>query len=184
MVSERLARIARPFSAEGEAFTCERHTLSTLLSQTTGCERLVAEAPTFHPPHPNRARLWKRFPVCASICFAIGARTGRALQNGSARSQWQSKCWAIHRRSRGKVRDYHNPFTAEPKKVRRSANPSPTEGSSPMAFHWHRLWLVRSSLAVRAPCAHQRKSKCFAHGKALPKTRRPRAGPRKACENR
>ena len=137
-------------------------------------ERPCAKHGSFAHRTCGRARFWKRFPVCASISLSFGARTGRALQNGSARSQWQSKCWAIHRRSRGKVCEYHNPFTAEPKKGRRSANPSPTEGSSPMAFHWLRLWLVRSSFAVRALCAHQRQSKCFSNWPRAPQSCRAR----------
>ena len=80
---ERFTRIATPFSAEGEAISREGHARSTLLSQATGCDRLVAEALAFHKPlpcrwqgkgewlsltfHPPRlwpARLWKRLAVC------------------------------------------------------------------------------------------------------------------------
>ena len=47
---ERFARIARPFTAEGEAITNERLARSTALSQATGCERHIAEALTFRSP--------------------------------------------------------------------------------------------------------------------------------------
>lgn len=47
---ERFARIARPFTAEGEAITNERLARSTALSQATGCERHIAEAHTFRSP--------------------------------------------------------------------------------------------------------------------------------------
>ena len=40
-----------------------------------------------------------------SQCSALGARTGRALPNCSALSQWQNDCFAIRRRTVGGERE-------------------------------------------------------------------------------
>ena len=75
--------------------------------------------------------------LCAALCqwqgqcSSFGARTGRALQDCSALSRWRSDCFAICGGA--------------------GAWPPPLK-----APHWLRLWPVRSSFAVRAPCAHQR----------------------------
>ena len=65
-VRERFPRIAKPFSAEGEALTCERHTRSMILSPATPVTGTSLEA------------------LCQVLgqCPSLGARTGRALQNG------------------------------------------------------------------------------------------------------
>ena len=51
------------------------------------------------------------------------------------------------------------------------------------APHWLGLWPVRSSFAVRAPCAHQRKSSAAHKAKRFQRRAGHRAGARKACDH-
>ena len=164
------------------------------------------EALTFHPPHlclsvfgsalPSALPLlrlgqgkgqWKHNPfthrscACAFLealcqvlcqCSALGARTGRALQNGLHTERLQTICRAIGEGpSRGPRQRINNGFTRR--------HPL-SEGSSPLAPHWLCLWVVRSSFAVRAPCAHQRQGNASHKAKRFQRRAGHRRGARKA----
>ena len=138
-------------------------------------ERLV-EALTFRSPCLWPHRFWKRFAKCLAIalpstgerlvealtvpqpraflealcqvlghCPAFGARTGRALQDCSALSRWRSDCFAI----RGGA-------------GAQAAQPMAERARHWLSRQWHPIGfafgLCARSFAVRAPCAHQRKS--------------------------
>ncbi len=121
---------------------------------------------------------WKRSPfthrarACASLealCrwrsqfSAFGARTGRALQDCFHAEHELSTCFTFGEGpSRGHRQRVNNGFARRhPSPPLAQHSPCPKaplpEGSSPMAQHSLCLWAVRSSFAVRAPCAHQRK---------------------------
>ena len=101
---------------------------------------------------------------CGALCQvrkhlpASGARTGRALQNGCALSHRQSNCLAFGRRAVAQA--------ARPLAKRETESDQAT--GKPML----RTCQVRSSFAVRAPCAHHRKAsapplaRCFAKKRA------------------
>ena len=83
-------------------------------------------------------------------CSALGARTGRALQNGLHTEREPSFGSAIDEGPSGESPSSMAQHSPCPKA------PLP-EGSSSMEMHPLCPWAVRSSFAVRALCAHQRK---------------------------
>ena len=139
-------RIARPFTTIGEALTCERHTRSTTLSQATGCERLGAEALTFHSPSLCPARLWKRFAECFANSPPWVRARGAHCKTVCTRSVSYPSALPLARSRRGAL----------------------ANGQSSPCLRAVRTQFCSARL-VRAPP----EGKCFAQIKALPKTRRP-----------
>ena len=133
----------------------------------------MCEARSFHAPHPNRARFWKRFAMCASIYPACGARTGRALQNGLHAKCEQSIGSSIGEGPSGGPRQWINNGLARrlpsPKAPRQwKAFALPEGVHSPMA---PRQW---KAFALPLACAHavlQCAPRARTKGRAMLRTR-------------
>ena len=149
----------------------------------------------------------ERFALCeafASRWCAHGARTAKLLST----ERWQGECFSFGVKPSG--RDVLGktgilPVAATPGSYsfahRRLSRRRPrgsaalplealplTEPLAPRSCHeWQSdrfaIGLARSSLAVRAPCAHPRRSNGKVLGQALPKTRRPQARWGKVSDN-
>ncbi len=149
------------------------------------CEPLVRERHAQSAgPFAIRARGQRVFGSalpCAKLSPAFGARTGRALQDCCAHAKGEAN---------------EVPMVAEPgacalcqwlSRLRFHALLA-TKPLAPRSCHeWQSdrfaIGLARSSLAVRAPCAHPRRSNGKVLGQALPKTRRPQARWGKVSDN-
>ena len=115
--------------------------------------------------------------LCAALCqwqgqcSSFGARTGRALQDCSALSRWRSDCFAIRCGAGAQA-----------------AQPMAERTRHWLSRQWHPIGLAfglcARSFAVRAPCAHQRKSNASHKAKRFQKRAGQRQGPKKDCENR
>ena len=127
-------------------------------------------------------------------CPTLGARTGereRAVPgtglsqaNAVARRlcaalcQWQGQCSSFGARPARLLSA--QPMAKRLLAIRGGAGAWPPPLKAP---HWLGLWPVRSSCAVRAPCAHQRKGNASHMAKRFQRRAGHRAGARKACDH-
>ena len=101
---ERVARIAGPFAVEGEAIAGERGVASTRsFHKPLGVKGKWKHSPFAY--HACGRRVLEALGQALSHCSALGARTGRALQNCCALNRWQGECFAIRCRAVGRVRE-------------------------------------------------------------------------------
>ena len=103
-----------------------------------------------------------------SIPLPLVRARGRALQNCVRTVQGQSECFSIGEKPSGSGR------------LRARRRLFHWRGPPKAPRQWQSRWIAHAPranrFAVRAPCAHPRKSIGKALGKALPKTRRHRRG--------
>ena len=119
---------------------------------------------------PGPARFWKRFILCKALpCLGV---THRALPAKLLRAEPMARRLLCHSLpSRGRE--------ARNRERARLSRLLPLKAS-----HWLSLWIVHSSFAVRALCAHQRNRNASHRTKRFQKRRGHRPDVLKACENR
>ena len=131
-------------------------------------ERHTRSARPFAIRARGRRALLEALSLMRSIPLPLVRARGRALQNCVRTVQGQSECFSIGEKPSGSGR------------LRARRRLFHWRGPPKAPRQWQSRWIAHAPranrFAVRAPCAHPRKSIGKALGKALPKTRRHRRG--------